>query len=243
MGFFIDSKIDKNLRALNAKFKDFPLGKDKLPDLTIELVPEESSLRFLKPLKSINEYSFYKVDDGFLISMNDNFLHLNKDATSAKIYCPEGDPYKKQFYMGYLLMHAYKYTMISNGGFIIHASTAVYKNSCICFCGLSGAGKSTQTSLWKENLNTWSINFDQPCIFSENGRYFAHGSPWSGKEELLRNCFCPIEAIVFVQQSKENSVQKLSAVEAFSLLYLNNYVYPFSPEFEQQYTENIKNMI
>ena len=46
-----------------------------------------------------------------------------------------------------------------------------------------------------------------------------------------------------MQQAKENSVQRLSAAEAFSLLYLNNYVYPFSSEFERQYIENIKNTV
>ena len=44
-----------------------------------------------------------------------------------------------------------------------------------------------------------------------------------------------MKCIVFVEQAPENRIIRLSEAEAFSLLYLNNYVYPFSNELEEQY--------
>ncbi len=239
MGFRIINKDNLNIDRAIYQFSRFVDKDDLLPELEIEFLPENKDYYSLKPVSAINNYCFYSADNGYLFSLEGIFLHLNSDFTHAGVYCPDDMSSSQQFYISYILMLAYKYTMIANGGFIIHASTAVFGSDCICFCGLSGAGKSTQTSLWEKHLKTWSMNYDQPCILRHGSEYLVHGSPWSGKEHMFRNCFSPLKAIVFVQQSPVNSVERLTKAEAFSLLYLNNYVYPISENCEQKYTENI----
>ncbi len=243
MGFTITNKTNFNIGSATYQFSKFAGKGDLLPELEIEFLSENKEYYLQKLVSCINNYNFYRTDNGYLFSLEGIFLHLNCDFTHAKVYCPDDMSASQQFYISYILMLAYKYTMIANDGFIIHASTAVFGSDCICFCGLSGAGKSTQTSLWEKHLKTWSINYDQPCILNRDGKYLVHGSPWSGKEHMFRNCFSTLKAIVFVQQSPLNSVERLTKAEAFSLLYLNNYVYPISEKCEQKYTENIHSVI
>ncbi|MCR5637063.1 MAG: PqqD family protein [Clostridiales bacterium] len=243
MGFTITNKTDFNIEKSIYQFNKFTGNNNLLPKLEIEFLPENKKFNSQKPVSCINNYNFYSTDNGYLFSLEGIFLRLNCDFTHAEVYCPDDMSDSQQFYISYILMLAYKYTVIANGEFIIHASTSVFGSDCICFCGLSGAGKSTQTSLWEKHLKTWSVNYDQPCILNRDGRYLVHGSPWSGKEHLFRNCFSPLKAIVFVQQSPVNSVERLTKAEAFSLLYLNNYVYPISEKCEQKYTENIYSAI
>ena len=170
-------------------------------------------------------------------------MHLNDDFTHAEVYCPDEMSQTQRFHISYILMLAYKYTMIANGGFIIHSSTAVFGSECICFCGLSGAGKSTQTTLWEKHLKTWSINYDQPCILFHDGRYLVHGSPWSGKEPCYSSACVPVRAIVFVEKSPEDRVEPIPKKEAFSLLYLNEYVISVQPDTEAVYEAAIQKLV
>ena len=123
---------------------------------------------------------------------------------------------------------------------MIHSAAAVYENDAVLFCGLSGAGKSTQANLWKAYLNCSILNYDKPCIIQDGGTMYAHGCPWSGKEELLLNEYHPLKAIVYVVQSPHNAVKKLTAAEAMAHIYLHNFVYPFTPQIESAYMTAIR---
>ena len=118
---------------------------------------------------------------------------------------------------------------------MIHAAAIVYNNEGILFCGGHTAGKSTQANLWKKYMGAWILNYDSPCIIVEDKQIDVSGSPWSGKEHLYINDSVPLRAIVFVHKADCNSVVSLTHAEAFSLLYLNNYLFPFNTDIENKY--------
>lgn len=109
------------------------------------------------------------------------------------------------------------YTIIRQNGMIFHSSSISYKGEGILFSAPSGTGKSTQANLWKELYpeDVVIFNDDTPIIRKTREGIFAYGTPWSGKTELNTPLKVPIKAIVCVERSKENRVERLSVKDAF----------------------------
>ena len=62
------------------------------------------------------------------------------------------------------------------------------------------------------------MNDDNPVVRIVDGEAIVYGSPWSGKTRCYRNIQAPIGGIVRIQQRPENSIRKLSPLQAFSNL-------------------------
>jgi hypothetical protein len=92
-------------------------------------------------------------------------------------------------------------------------------------------------------LNARAINLDQPCILFKDDKVLASGSPWSGKEDCYKSDVVPLKAIFFVEQAKENKVEKLSRAESFSLLFLNNFLIPTSKDMEEKHKKAVERLI
>lgn len=184
----------------------------------------------------LGDYTFYQpTPAGFWFSFRDSYLKLASDFESADVYVSGNPQSDDAFSASYLLMQAYMYRLLKADGFMIHSAAAVFRGQAILFCGQSGAGKSTQANLWKRYLHCDILNYDKPCVLCEKGGVYAHGSPWSGKERMIKNEFAPLRAIVFVEQAKKNQVERLAPAQAFAQLYLHNYVYPLTPETDTLY--------
>ncbi|MBQ6381625.1 MAG: hypothetical protein IJJ41_08535 [Clostridia bacterium] len=191
--------------------------------------------------KQVGDYTFFApTAQGYWFRFCNCYLCLSLDFSAATLYLADMLREDGSYEASYLAMQAYMYRLVTTGNFMIHSAAAVYKNDAVLFCGLSGAGKSTQANLWKEYLNCSILNYDKPCVIEQNGTIFAHGCPWSGKEALFLNEYHPLKAIVYVKQAKENKVVRLNAAEAFGHIYLHNYVYPLTPEVEADYIAAIQ---
>ena len=235
----------KNNYANNKKtagqFARFREEGGKLPSFSVCIDSlQKVKLPPFSVIKELGDYTYYQDDDRhFWISFCNAYMQLDDDYRGATVYLPDKPNSDGSYEASYLLMQAYMCRLVTTGNFMIHSAAIVYKNNGILFCGLSGAGKSTQANLWKKHLQCSVLNYDKPCVIQENGRYYAHGSPWSGKEKLFKNEYVPLKAIVYVVQAKENRVRKLSPAEAMSHIFLHNYVYPFTEEIESQYLSAI----
>ncbi len=114
---------------------------------------------------------------------------------------------------------AIRYVLISHGVFSIHSSAISYNNNGIIFSAPSGTGKSTHTSLWKNNVeNVEIVNDDMPLISMQNDQIILHGAPWAGTSGINKNISVPLKAIVFLEQAKENSIEKLMTLPALQKL-------------------------
>ena len=63
------------------------------------------------------------------------------------------------------------------------------------------------------------LNDDKPALRLENGRWYAYGTPWCGKDGINQNKKVPLAGICFLQQAKENKIRRLSKQEAISRIF------------------------
>lgn len=94
----------------------------------------------------------------------------------------------------------------------------------LLFNGKSGAGKSTTAKLWYEHSDATVINDDRIIVRKIGGKYIIYGSPWHGDFSYYTSReveSAPLEKVFFIHHSPENTVERISSVESFSLLYSN----------------------
>ncbi len=104
--------------------------------------------------------------------------------------------------------------------FLMHAAILEYEGEGYAFLGRSGAGKSTHTGLWLKYLEGAKIvNGDKPIVSFDGKTFTAHGTPWMGKERRGCNASVPLKGICFIEQAKENSIQKLTPAETAMRLF------------------------
>jgi len=100
---------------------------------------------------------------------------------------------------------------------MIHASLVRQNGYGYAFCAASGTGKSTQVSMWLRFLPGCDLmNDDNPIIRVIDGKAYIYGSPWSGKTPCYRNTKAKLGALTRIDRAKQNSVDKLSPIEAFT---------------------------
>lgn len=97
---------------------------------------------------------------------------------------------------------------------VIHSSYIVKNGKAVLFTAPSGTGKSTQASLWEKYADATVVNGDKSLIFESDGIGYACGLPFSGSSGICKNVTAPLCAIVYLAQSKENKLIKLSVAEA-----------------------------
>ena len=99
-------------------------------------------------------------------------------------------------------------------GFQLHASSVVLNGCAYLFSAPSGTGKSTHTEKWVRLFGATYLNDDKPALRYMDGRWFAYGTPWSGKHDLSSPGKVPLGAIAFVRRGAENSICRLTPQEA-----------------------------
>lgn len=103
------------------------------------------------------------------------------------------------------------------GGFQVHASSAIRNGRAFIFAGISGAGKTTTVRLAPHDavVLTDEISYVRR---TENG-YRAYGTPFAG--ELSRpgaNASGPVERVCLLKQSQENRLRPVKQCEAIRAL-------------------------
>lgn len=94
---------------------------------------------------------------------------------------------------------------------VLHSSALSLENNGVAFSAPSGTGKSTHANLWKKLFpNCVAINDDTPIIYNNGDGLRIYGSPWSGKTKINTNISVPLQAVVCLEQAKENSIERMS---------------------------------
>ncbi len=111
-----------------------------------------------------------------------------------------------QFYMA----------LLKHDGFYLHSSAVELDGRAYLFSGPSGMGKSTHTRLWQQTFGAAAqvFNDDKPALRLLDGRWYAYGTPWCGKDGINQNKKVPLAGICFLKQAPENRIRKLSPREA-----------------------------
>ena len=109
--------------------------------------------------------------------------------------------------------------LLRHNGMMLHSSCVEKDGFAYLFSARSGTGKSTHTHLWLKNLEgTRIINDDKPALIYDDGKWYACGTPFSGKTDENIDVKIPVRAITFLHRSEENTVKKIQPFQAVSLL-------------------------
>lgn len=101
---------------------------------------------------------------------------------------------------------------------ILHASFVSWQEKGILFCAPSGTGKSTQAELWNHLMKAEIINGDRAGVRQTDGVWEAYGLPYAGSSKIYRNDSAPIRAIVVLEQSCKNKIERISPAEGMRYL-------------------------
>ena len=240
-------------RELIRRFAPFRTKECKLPACAVQIYTDSNCAGFLSenpafsvckeqlesgiPLPDelpVGEYCYAPCADGALIWENGEILvWIHDQYRQMDVVLKEPMQYSQSLHA--LMMRAYQYTALYGGGLLMHSAAVAYRGQGILFCGVPGAGKSTQARLWERVCGAEAINNDQPCIVYEDGKALVSGTPWSGKEPCYKNLCVPVRAVVLVDKSDADRIEPVPPAEAYGLLRMHEYVVPVQPEIEAMY--------
>jgi hypothetical protein len=107
--------------------------------------------------------------------------------------------------------------LAEEGGFLLHAASAIRNNRAFLFAGVSGAGKTTISRLAPDDATvlTDEISYIRRASNHGNSNYTAFGTPFAG--ELARigaNTSAPLKTLYLLVQGAENRIASVSKVGA-----------------------------
>ena len=106
------------------------------------------------------------------------------------------------------------------GGFLLHAASAVRDGRAFVFSGVSGAGKTTISRLAPPDttLLTDEISYIRP----DGNGYRAFGTPFAGELATLgENVSAPLSTLFFLEKGKEKRIESVSRDQAMHSLLRN----------------------
>jgi hypothetical protein len=106
------------------------------------------------------------------------------------------------------------------GGFLLHAASAIRNGKAFLFAGVSGAGKTTISSLAPPDadLLTDEISY----VRKQHAGYVAFGTPFTGElDQAGENVSAPIAALYFLAKGDENRIDRIPSAEAARALLAN----------------------
>ena len=118
--------------------------------------------------------------------------------------------------------------LAQEGGFLMHAASAIRNGKAFLFAGVSGAGKTTISRLAPSDatLLTDEISYvrkdGRKDVKKQNLSYVAFGTPFTGElAKLGENVSAPISALYLLAQGSENRIDPVAPGQAVRELLAN----------------------
>ena len=111
---------------------------------------------------------------------------------------------------------------LSNDAFLMHGAVIEYEGKGYLFTAQSGTGKTTHIRRWRKLFGKEKVtivNGDKPIIRFIDGKVYAYGTPWRGKEGYGTTDRVELSAICFIERGEENSIKKISDIEALPRIF------------------------
>lgn len=103
--------------------------------------------------------------------------------------------------------------LATEGGFLVHAASAVRNGRAFLFAGISGAGKTTMARLAPPD--TTLLTDEISYVRRLNDHYCAFGTPFTGElARLGENVRAPIGALYLLAKGRENKIEPISPADA-----------------------------
>lgn len=106
--------------------------------------------------------------------------------------------------------------LLNYDGFMLHASAVVIDEKAYLFTANSGTGKSTHTELWLKHFGdrAYILNDDKPALRLMEGKWYAFGTPWSGKYDISVNTGVELAGIAVVKRAEKNTIEPYTGTSA-----------------------------
>ncbi len=127
---------------------------------------------------------------------------------------------------------SFYWNLLNYDGMMLHASAVVMDGKAYLFCAPCGTGKSTHTSLWQQVFGpdrAKILNDDKPAVRFMDGKFYAYGTPWSGKHDISINARFPLAGICILSQGPENKIERCAPGDGIFAL-MDQTFRPRSPE-------------
>jgi hypothetical protein len=118
--------------------------------------------------------------------------------------------------------------LAQEGGFLLHAASAIRNGKAFLFAGVSGAGKTTISRLAPPDatLLTDEISYVRKDVRKDGQKqelsYAAYGTPFTGElAKLGENASAPISALYLLAQGPENRIDPVASGQAVRELLAN----------------------
>ena len=146
------------------------------------------------------------------------YFVMNQDYTEGDYYpCPRMGGRTTLMQVNTSLMIQYTFATAGLSTLLLHASVTRFEGKANLFFGVSGTGKSTHSRLWHEYVpGSDLMNDDNPILRFEEDGLVVYGSPWSGKTACYRNVVAPVRALVQLEQSPVNRIERLQPLQAYA---------------------------
>lgn len=193
-----------------------PVFTIKLADIPIGIkCLYESTETFCEEFQT-EEAPAFTVELGIAEILNEREIAKEQDIRDG--ISPQ--PYSDEYLETIALYRKLAEPLLNRNCLIFHGAVVAVHGCAYLFTAKSGTGKTTHAKLWLKNIeNSYILNGDKPLIKIEKGRIITHGTPWRGKEEYGINESLPLSAICVLERDTMNHIERISASEAFPILY------------------------
>ena len=129
-------------------------------------------------------------------------------------------------------------------GMMLHSSAVTLDNRAYLFSAPGGTGKSTHTKLWQQNFGEAAqiLNDDKPALRKVDGKWYAYGTPWSGKFSINQNRKVPLAGICFIKRGEQNTIRRLNQMEAFNRIVSQTRRIFYEAERVEKMLENVEKL-
>lgn len=139
----------------------------------------------------------------------------------------------------YICTAAFFYNhLLEYDGFLLHSSAISYGGKAYLFTADCGTGKSTHSRLWREYVGNavQMINDDKPAIRLIDGKFYAIGTPWSGKTAENENIAVPVGGVALLGRGTVNRIEPADRLKSVMSL-LRQTFFPPKRENTDRMTE------
>lgn len=112
--------------------------------------------------------------------------------------------------------------ILKRDGFLMHGAVIEYKGRGYLFTAQSGTGKTTHILQWKKMFgdeNVVIVNGDKPIIRFVDGKVYAYGTPWNGKERFGTTGKVELNAVCFIERGEANFIERINSADAVPRLF------------------------
>jgi hypothetical protein len=198
----VHASDDAFLSALEDRYAGF-IGSQEPPDyeFDVELTPPAET-------SPDDDVHVFRRDRQWMLERGDFRAQWDPVARRGRIR-QSANPYS----LDTVLRIVHTLVLAGEGGFLVHASSAVRNRRAFLFAGVSGAGKTTISRLAPPDVHV--LTDEISYVRKEADGYFAYGTPFAG--ELARpgeNLRAPLAAIYLLAQGPENRIDPVATADA-----------------------------